>query len=456
MAMETGQNLLRATRRSTPIHMRSDVGGFSLLRGPLSTGDHAHNVSSHAGVRAAKSTALRGHRASLAEQALGDKAVTISTESGLAASLGGRALFVNGKFTAQRGTGVQRVAHSLLMALDRGLASSAPAARVILLHPPGAAIPPLRHVEPKVLGSRHVPLHAWEQGLLPVAARAGLLLNLAGSAPWLARRQVCLVHDAAVFDCPEAYSFAFRHWYRMLFRHLPRRHATLLTVSGFSRQRLAQHLGIAASSIGIVPNGGGHLDSVVANSAVLVRHGLEPGRYFVAVGTSNPNKNLDRLTQAFGRLRSFDGVKLVIVGGSDTRVFASRRTRAEPDMAGVVRTGILDDGSLKALYMNAIALAFPSLYEGFGLPPLEAMSCGCPVTASGAAAIPEVCGNAALYFDASSVEQMQAAMQRLMDEPQLRDQLRRAGAVQVLRFDWDAAARALVEHLHAANSASQP
>ena len=129
-------------------------------------------------------------------------------------------LYINGKFTAQPTTGVQRVASRLVQALDarpQGLP-----VRCVLLCPPGGRPPALQRIECVFIGRRGEPLHWWEQWRLPRAARGGCLLNLAGSAPWWARRQVCMIHDAAVFDRPEAYAPAFVRWYRALFGHLAR------------------------------------------------------------------------------------------------------------------------------------------------------------------------------------------------------------------------------------------
>jgi glycosyltransferase involved in cell wall biosynthesis len=366
-------------------------------------------------------------------------------------------LYINGKFAAQRTTGVQRVARNLLIGLDEYLGTnpSCLPGRVVLLLPHGAQAPALRRIESRQLGANGLRLSIWEQRELPQAARTGVLMNLSGSAPLLARRQVCLLHDAAVFDRPQAYAAAFRYWYRFLFRSLARRDARLLTVSAFSRQRLAAQLGIPASVIGLVPGGGEHLSAIAPDPAALARHGLESGRYLLAVGSANVNKNFDLLQAAFSTLPASCGAKLVIVGRADARVFAGWPARTAADAGFVVRAGAVDDATLKALYQHAAGLVFPSLYEGFGLPPLEAMSCACPVAASSAAAIPEVCGDAVLYFDPNSVDQMAGAMQRLLDDVALRDRLRRAGAERVARFSWHAAARALVGHLQTALAADR-
>lgn len=357
-------------------------------------------------------------------------------------------VYVNGKFLAQRPTGVQRSAGEWLRALDGLLASEAsPRERWVLLHPPGVQAPAYLRIETRAIGSGRVSLHAWEQWTLPRAARDGLLLNLAGAAPWFARAQVATLHDAAVFDQPEAYTPLFRCWYRALFRRLARRARLVLTVSTFSRERLLARLPLARERVAVVPNGAGHLVALTADPAVLARLGLAPGRYLLAVASANPSKNLPRLVEAFGRLPATLGLRLVIVGGANPRVFAGA---AVPGGDRVVLAGAVDDAALKALYEQAQALALPSLYEGFGLPALEAMDCGCPVLAARATALPEVCADAALYVDPLSVDDIAAGLLRLATEPALAASLRDAGRARAAALPWSAAAQRLLDELRKA------
>ena len=357
-------------------------------------------------------------------------------------------VYINGKFAAQRTTGVQRVAAHLTLALDAELAAlpARSASPWVLLCPPGAPVLPLQRITVRHVGPAGLPLHVWEQFFLPLAASRGLLVNLAGAAPFFARFQVCLLHDAAVFDHPEAYARAFVAWYRLLFRRLARSAAKLLTVSAFSRARLALHLGLDPARLGVVPNGCDHLQAVVTDASVIARLGLAGTRFLLAVASANPTKNLAALVAAYARLPADPLRRLVIVGGGNPRVFAGSATNDPP---GVLRTGPLGDAELKALYGHATALVFPSLYEGFGLPPLEAMACGCPVGAAQAAAIPEVCGDAALYFDPQSVDAIAAALQRLLTDEALRERLRAAGLAHAAAHPWSAAASVLRAELNA-------
>jgi len=362
-------------------------------------------------------------------------------------------VYINGKFTAQRTTGVQRVALGLLNAIDEYLSTTRDFARTrwVLLCPPFGSAPALRRIEVRRLGWGWPGLHLWEQVALPIACRGGALLSLSGSAPALKRLQICTFHDAAVFDCPEAYTPPFVAWYRLLFRRLSATARLVITVSEFSKRRLMAHLGLSDGRIVVVRSGAEHLADVTPDLSILDRLHLLPGKFFVAVGSANPTKNHQAMIRAFLALPGERGLRLVIAGGTHDSVFVAE-SRSQADEC-IVRTGSVTDAQLKALYQHAAGLVFPSTYEGYGLPPLEAMSCGCPVLASNAASIPEVCGDAALYFDPYCESEITTAMRRLIDDPQLRDRLRCRGDQRAKELTWPAAARTLLWQVHAAGLA---
>jgi glycosyltransferase involved in cell wall biosynthesis len=317
----------------------------------------------------------------------------------------------------------------------------------VLLCPAAGSQPKLKRIEARVVGPVWLSLHLWEQLFLPLECRGSTLLCLAGSAPAFKTGQVCMIHDAAIYDTPEAYRPAFVAWYRFLFKRLASTARLIVTVSDFSKERLMRGLGMSADKIAVVRNGADHLDACVAEPSALEALGLRAGRYFIVVGSSNPNKNHRVAVQAFLALAPSNDMQLVVVGDGNDAVFA-----ADVEAGGrgrVVLAGRQSDRQLKGLYAAAIALVFPSYYEGSGLPPLEAMSCGCPVIASNRAAIPEICGDGVLYADPDSVIDIADAMSRLIVEPTFRGRVIHNGSRRAREFNWDRAAGTLLSHLAA-------
>jgi glycosyltransferase involved in cell wall biosynthesis len=350
---------------------------------------------------------------------------------------------INGRFGAQRLTGVQRVAHGLLRALD---ARADLPGSWQLLSPPGLAWPPLARIG---LTMRRLPPgagHGWEQWAVAAAASAGArVLNIAGSGPWFGGPQVSWLHDAAVFDHPEAYRPAFGRWYRALFRHRARRGDLLITPSAHAQARLAHHLGVPLSRLHVLPHGADHLDALATEPALLERLGLQPDGYWLCVASRNPNKNLARLVRAHAHARAGNGLPLLLVGAGDGRVFAD--AAAQPLPPGVRPLPDTGDGELKTLMQGARALLMPSIVEGFGLPALEAMRQGCAVMAARAGSLPEVCGDAALYVDPMSEDCIAEGLDRLARDDALVARLRDAGRRHAAPYTWARAAESLLAML---------
>jgi glycosyltransferase involved in cell wall biosynthesis len=354
----------------------------------------------------------------------------------------GGAIYVNGRFLAQPLTGVQRYSRELLGALDQ-LAETGeidPAGRLVCLAPPGIDAPAWRHVRVQAVGSGAGNL--WEQVRLPLAAVGGLLFSPGNIGPYLHPRQVVTLHDASVFAYPQAYTFTFRLKYRLLLRRLGRIARQVITVSHFSRNELIRACGIPAERICVIPHGHEHLLRVAPDERILDRSGLTGRPYLLAVGSASPHKNLAGLVEA---MRGFpgSGPVLAVAGGSFPGVFQGQPLDLPPN---VRRLGYVSDGELRALYQHAQALVLPSLYEGFGLPLLEAMAFDCPVVCSNRASLPEVAGDAALYFDPTHPTEIRAQIEVAL-QPAVADALRQRGRARRAHFIWANAARQVWQYL---------
>ncbi|KUY84262.1 glycosyltransferase family 1 protein [Burkholderia sp. RF4-BP95] len=345
-------------------------------------------------------------------------------------------LVYNGRFTTQKTTGVQRVARELIAALIK----FQPQDPVTVLVPPQPGV--------EVSGAKTVKVGfykgvVWEQLILPLFARRGCIVNLSNSASIFIGNQIIYMHDAAVFDTPAHFSRAFRAWYRIMFWILARTSVCVLTNSRFSRDRLAHHCGVSAEKISVVPLGADHLDALEPDTSVLGKHALTPERFVLAVSSMNPTKNFGRLIAAFRQIND-PSVDLVIVGMQNATVFGKQDqlSAAEPNIKYV---GYISDEQLKALYQNAACFLYPSIYEGFGIPPLEAMRYGCPVVVGKSAALPEVCADAALYCDPYSQDDIAQKLRSLLDSADLRAELKRKGSLHAQKYRWSRSAEMMKE-----------
>ncbi len=296
--------------------------------------------------------------------------------------------------------------------------------------------------------------HAWEQVVLPARLRGRLLFSPANSGPLEPTKHVVAIHDTAVFDCRESFNSSFGAWYRFLLPVLARRARQVITGSEFSKERILAHTKVNDEKVVVIPYG---VDSRFCPEAisqveeVVQSLKLPSSRYVVAVGSIEPRKNLARLFEAWARMqdRRSDDIWLVVVGaGGNLRVFNELHLGAPP--AGVFFAGHVEERLMPALYAGAIAMAYPSIYEGFGLPPLEAMASGTPVLAGNCSSLPEVISDAGLLVDPFDVEALAAGIQHLLDNPSLRDDLRHRGLSRAKQFSWDETARRVWEVLQTA------
>jgi glycosyltransferase involved in cell wall biosynthesis len=271
--------------------------------------------------------------------------------------------------------------------------------------------------------------HLWEQVALPVmAGRTALIYSPANLAPVVSPRNVVVIHDVAALRHPESFSKMYVSYQRVMLPLVARRARRLITVSEFSKRELIDVLDVAPEAVEVVPDGVDERFRPGADPAPAGRaHNLH-GPYVLVVGTLSGRKNLEALVPV-QRALSREGVELVVAGSERGYLPAPRLT--------LRRLGYVAESQLPGLYAGARAVVMPSLYEGFGLPCLEAMACGTPVVCSPFGALPEICGEAALVVDPGNSEAFADAVLRSARDEELRARLSEAGRARAQGYSWD-------------------
>jgi glycosyltransferase involved in cell wall biosynthesis len=291
-----------------------------------------------------------------------------------------------------------------------------------------------------------------EQTLLPpLAARAGVevLHSLASTAPaWGRFRRVLTVHDLIYARFPDAHPGIRDRGMRVLVPLAARRSERLIAISQSTRRDLIELLGTPSGKIDVVPQGLGAIRRAPALSAeqTRARFGLEGRRVLLTLSAKRPHKNLLALIGALARIPSPRRPLLVLPGYPTWHEAELRARAAELGVSADVRLeGWLDEREIEGLWALADAFIYPSLYEGFGLPVLEAMARSIPVACAEASSLPEVAGDAALLFDPRSESAIAQAVERLLGDPALAQSLRERGLARARGFTWERTARLTLE-----------
>lgn len=259
---------------------------------------------------------------------------------------------------------------------------------------------------------------------------------------------VVSIHDLSFEHLPETFHRRSRMQLRLTVRHSARRAAKILTLSEHTRRDIIATYGIEQSRITAIPLAApGHFHPVEDNRELQrVRHtyGID-GQYILSVGSIQPRKNLARLVQAYARVRASlrdkhtetELPKLVLVGKHGWLYDETFRTIEQTGVAdSVILTGYVPETDLPALYSGSICFVYPSYFEGFGLPPLEAMKCGAPVIVGNQTSLPEVVGEAGLTVDPFDVSSIAGAIEKLINDSVLRQDLSVKGQQRAEMFDW--------------------
>ncbi len=269
---------------------------------------------------------------------------------------------------------------------------------------------------------------------------------------WFPGPAVVTVHDLGYVYFPDAHPDLGRRYLEWSTRHSVQRATRIIADSLATAKDLAAHYGVSENRIKLVYPGVDDTFSRVTDrerlAAVRARYQL-PERYLLFIGTLQPRKNIARIVQAYVRWTATqpDPDVALVLAGPQGWLYDPAWTQG---VAGVIQPGYIADEDVAALYSGALALVFPSLHEGFGFPVLEAMQCGTPVITSNTSSLPEVAGDAALLVNARDVDAISAAIERVVNDEDLRERLIAAGYEQAGQFTWHRAAEQTLQALETA------
>lgn len=356
-------------------------------------------------------------------------------------------IIVNGKFLGDALTGVQRHAWEILSRLLMTRSDITVAVPQSLQVAPSYQPVDERWLSRFGAGGGHY----WQQRVLPRHLRAhDLLWTPSGLGPLAVKRQVLTIHDLSFLDHPEWFSKSYALVYRLLLPLTMKRALHIFTSSEFSKRRIVERLRIPPERITIVPSA---VSNLIAGDSAPPERDEEiqalynlPRRYLLALGSVEPRKNLARLIQAALLLRrDYPDLRVVLVGGQQA-IYNQVAFPAEAEPI-IQRLGYVPNDHLPAIYRRAEVFVYPSLYEGFGIPPLEAMACGTAVITSNQTSLPEVVGDAALMVPPTDVQAIADAIRRVLDEPQLKQRLIDSGHRRAAQFSWDDSTRIVADVL---------
>lgn len=260
--------------------------------------------------------------------------------------------------------------------------------------------------------------------------------------PLRAKKRIVSIHDVYHLAFSHDLSYIKRFYAKVMINRAAKISDHILTISHFSKDEIVKHTSIEQDKISVIHLGVDrfHFSEKPEESrktSLRQKYGL-PLRYFIFVSTLSPHKNIERLFLAWNLVREkFPEWKLVLVGKRGKTNSWEQMINNNPSLQeSLLFLGQVEDQDLPDLYRNAYAMIHPSLYEGFGLTPLEAMSCGCPAIVSKVASLPEVCGESALYVDPYNIKEIAQGIVTMIENPELRDALRVQGLQRSKEFSW--------------------
>ncbi|WP_370754809.1 glycosyltransferase family 4 protein [Megamonas funiformis] len=341
-------------------------------------------------------------------------------------------IYINGRFLTQNITGVQRYAIEIVKALDKYLNDN----KLNDEYKFEVVCPKnikqnlnLKNIEIKKIGN--LKGHLWEQIELPLYVKNKFLFNFCNCAPLVKKNQIVTIHDVAVCDIPYAYSKSFRIWYKFMYRVLTSRVKKIFTVSEFSKKRLNEYFNIPLERIVVTYNGIDHMKNIKFDENIFSKFNIEKNNYVLAVSSLNPSKNFKLILET---AKILPEINFVIAGGSNSSVFKEQGLEITSNVKFI---GYVNDKELVALYKYASCFVYPSIYEGFGIPPLEAMFFNCPVILSDIEVFKEIYRDCALYCNISDKYILKEKILILLEKEEVRHQLLKRKKFIFNKFCWE-------------------
>jgi len=355
-------------------------------------------------------------------------------------------IVINGRFLTQRLTGVQRYAYELVnKMLEQG-------SDLVVAVPPGELFKGYKIDGWPITRTGRLNGHLWEQLSLPIFIRSQkkkwgnyILVNFCNAAPIVISNKIVALHDLAFIENPAWFKKSFALYYRKMIPAMLRKCLAVITVSEFSKNEIEKHYSFTKGKVYVIHSSPASAtrENFSDSPDILKRFGLEERQYFLSVSSLEPRKNLATLIKAFGRLNN-KTVRLVLIGKKE-RSFSAISFDDDPL---VVFPGYLQDSEVNTFYRNAACFVYPSLYEGFGLPPIEAMVNECPVIASAIPSHNEICADGALYVNPYDADDITAKMDLIISDPALQDKVREKGIIRSKFFNWDKSVYQLKELIY--------
>lgn len=347
-------------------------------------------------------------------------------------------IYINGRFLLQEQTGVNRFAYELCKALHQS------GIFFILLCPHGEIKMCYDTAGFSIKHCGWGKSHIWEQLFLPIfflkTRGKHLLVNFTGIGPIALKNKIRTIHDLGFMVNSKWYSLSYILLYKTLTPLSAATSLKILTVSEFSKNEIMRLLNVKKDKISVIYNA---VSSLFMEPDTNYQYSEKKEKYILAVSSIDPRKNFATLLKAFSMLKDTD-IKLYIAGGQN-RIYSISVEELSANISSekIKWLGRVSDAELKRYYEGASCFVYPSLYEGFGIPPLEAMACGVPVVVSDIPPIREVCGDTALYVDPLNQKDIAEKIALIINDRELQEELRTKGRARCQAFGWTQSARTL-------------